>query len=124
MLSLARGTSQPQAFAGTVEPVAQARHGADERIVPALFGTDRPSRGLLKMLLAGALTAALLGSGPLLEWTEQQSGMPAGPAAQQLSSSWNDAMRCLGLTAMHATLRHGIRALEATHFPSAGAGGG
>ena len=87
--------------------------GADTRIVAAPPRRPRTATSPLKVVIAGGIVAALLGSGPLLAWTESL----ANPGVlQRAAQVWQNAMTRIGLTAPDGALRRAIRAFEAERF--------
>jgi len=63
-------------------------------------------------LLAGALLAAVLGSGNLVIWAEEWPDLPFGDQGLAAVRAWHDGCRRLGLADLHPWLRQRERDLE------------
>jgi hypothetical protein len=85
--------------------------GADDRII-ATEGGFTPRRVLL-VLAIGCVTAAVLGSTPLLGWTENLPDRPGTALIHDAALRWHSAMQAVGATGPYTWVRHTLRAVEA-----------
>lgn len=92
-----------------------ATSGTDDRIIEAGDGRAMPAQTLCAVLI-GCVVAAILGSAPLLGWTEALPDGLVASVAHDAASRWNDAMLRFGTTEPRAWLRAEIRLSEASRF--------
>ena len=72
-------------------------------------GRRRGPGVVLGVLLLASAMAAVLGSGPLLDWAEQRESLePLLPAL----TMWDEWMRALGPGKLHPAIRHWMQGLE------------
>jgi len=71
---------------------------------------------VLRVVLIGCAIAAVLGSVPLLGWTEALPDGPVVAVVQDAATRWNDAMTRIGATQPRTWLRAEIRSFEARRF--------
>jgi hypothetical protein len=97
-----------------------ATSGTDDRIIEAGDGRAMPAQTLCAVLI-GCVVAAILGSAPLLGWTEALPDGLVASVAHDAASRWNDAMSRFGTTEPRAWLRAEIRLSEASRFQESAA---
>lgn len=81
-------------------------------------GRVTTARGVLVMLVCGCLAAAVLGSGPLLDWADDAADRTGIAELHDAAHAWNAALTRLGLTKGYATVREHVRAAEQGAFES------
>ena len=77
--------------------------------------------GVVVMLMSACLAAAVLGSGPLLDWADDLSDRTGYAAPHDAAQAWHDGLAKLGLTKGYAVVRKEVRAAEQTGFQPADA---
>ena len=93
-------------------PVAPTRVEKSDRIFgDGLACPAGPGRVLAILAMAASVTA-ILGSGPLLGWSEHLADKPGLETLQATATQWNDVMAARGLTEPYAALRRLVRHLE------------
>jgi hypothetical protein len=73
--------------------------------------------GVLTTLLAATLAAAVLGSGPLLDWADEAADRTGIAGLHDAAEAWHSALLSLGLTKPYTTVREKVRAAEQAAFP-------
>jgi hypothetical protein len=72
--------------------------------------------GVVVMLLCACLAAAVLGSGPLLDWADDVSDRTGVAGLHDAAQAWHDGLQKLGLTKPYTSVRDKVRAAEQTEF--------
>lgn len=94
--------------------------GPAERAIERRDGRGRTrlttASGVVVMLLCACLAAAVLGSGPLLEWADDASDRTGIAGLHDAAQAWHDGLRKLGLTKAYTTVREKVREAEQTGF--------
>ncbi len=72
--------------------------------------------GVVVMLLCACLAAAVLGSGPLLDWADDASDRTGIGGLHDAAQAWHDGLQKLGLTKPYTTVREKVRKAEQTEF--------
>jgi len=71
---------------------------------------------VLRMLMAGLLMAALLGSTPLNGWAQRLPPSVIADRIQGVTEAWDNAMAALGTAQWHGRVRSVLQALKEYRF--------